>query len=864
MRFFKLAEGFREDWHSRRNKYWVFAAVLMSVALTLVLVGKASPLRGDAEHYLAGEGSYGLTFGVGERYVQEFRPDYAKLKSVGIVVELQKPKAAANDGQETAEQIGQTGGQAKEDTSGGVRLGIADSAGVELWTRELAASELSAGVYTDVAADLELSAGKSYYLTAESFLEETLSPELVVCSTDYELRENRSLAGREELAGTQFLTRYRYENVLPVGTAVKAILLVLLAALGIAVGLPGDGRVRAVAAVLLLAAGPFVLGRRLELLLPTNVLLPHAMKWNVGLMFLFELIMLLCTLSKRFTIVFCNIVLTILYCANYFVYAFRGTYLKANELTAIGTAADVAGKYRFEPNSHMAMCWCIAAVFVVWGMCAGRPGRAFEQREAAGQSTQIRRFRFSWKWLLAHGVGLVLGIALMSGAGHVLLDTELLLEHGFSYYSGINSEYTYYFDGYLVGSILNIRYSRITEPEGYSVRRVEEILSAWRSAGEDGAENAGYESAGDGQGSAAKDFVQRLPHIILIMNESWSDLRVNGNLELSRENLSFTNSLRENTVKGYVNASVLGGGTANSEFEVFTGCAMGFLPDSYYAYQQAVTHSMPSMVSHLREMGYSTVSMHPERALNWRRNVVYDYLGFERQLWKEDFEGAEVIHSGVSDAETFRRVEELYEDREEGERLFIFDLTMQNHGYYRKSNVERTVEAVNVDCDEADLYLSLVYETDRAFGELVEYFEKETEPVVICMFGDHQPKFEAEDFYEDIYRQTEGLTEVDKKRNLYKTPFVIWANYDIEEAEGLDIGMSYLGVLLQQTAGIGLTPYASFLAAQMEEYPVITVNGYVDSQGNYSNWSGSGEEFPDYRMLQYNYLFDNDIVEWGY
>ncbi len=828
MRFLELAGKCREDWQSRRNKYWVLASVLVFAVLSVLLVGGDSPLREDAEHYLAGEGSYGLAFGSGERYVQEFAPGYAKLKSVGIVVDLQKASKGA-------------GAESGDKSLGGVKLCITDDAGLELWAQELFADELKPGVYTDVGVNLELSAGSSYNLAVESFLAEELSPELVVCSTDYELRENKSLAGGGELAGTQLLTRYRYTDVLAAKTAAKALLLVFLAALGIAAGLPSNRYVRTAAAAVLLAAGPYVLGRRLELLLPTNVLLPHAMKWNMGLMYLFELIVLLCTLSKRFTIVFCNIVLTVLYCANYFVYAFRGTYLKANELTAIGTAADVAGKYRFEPDSHMAVCWCIAAVFVVWGMCTG-----------ASKTVS----RPVWKVAAVRGLGLLAGISLWFGAGHVLLDTELLLEHGFSYYSGINSEYTYYFDGYLVGSMLNIRYSRITEPAGYSVRRAEEILSAWREPGQE-ASDSGQES---GDGTAKKE----LPHIILIMNESWSDLRVNGNLELSRENLSFTDSLRENTVKGYVNASVLGGGTANSEFEVFTGCAMGFLPDSYYAYQQAVTHPMKSMVSHFRELGYSTVSMHPERALNWRRNVVYDYLGFGRQLWKEDFAGAEVIHSGVSDAETFRRVEELYENRAEDEKLFIFDLTMQNHGYYRKSNVERTVEAVNVDCDEADLYLSLVYETDRAFGELVQYFDKEEEPVVICMFGDHQPKFETEDFYEDIYRQTEGLTEIDKKRNLYKTPFVIWANYDIEEAWGLDIGMSYLGVLLQQTAGVEMTPYFRFLAEQMEQYPVITANGYVDSRGNYSNWSGTGEEFADYRILQYNYLFDNDMVEWGY
>ena len=218
----------------------------------------------------------------------------------------------------------------------------------------------------------------------------------------------------------------------------------------------------------------------------------------------------------------------------------------------------------------------------------------------------------------------------------------------------------------------------------------------------------------------------------------------------------------------------------------------------------------------------------------------------------------------IQGGNTFDKIIELYEARQVDEKMLIFDLTMQNHGYYQESNVDRTVEALNVDSDEADIYLSLVYETDRAFEELIGYFEAQDEKVIVCMFGDHQPKFESEAFYEDIYKQTAGLTEEEKALNLHKTPFVIWANYDIEEAEALDISTNYLGVLLQQTAGVELTGFASYLAELQESYPIITVNGYVDAEGNYRNWSGAGNEFLEYRMLQYNYLFDKNIVEWGF
>lgn len=171
--------------------------------------------------------------------------------------------------------------------------------------------------------------------------------------------------------------------------------------------------------------------------------------------------------------------------------------------------------------------------------------------------------------------------------------------------------------------------------------------------------------------------------------------------------------------------------------------------------------------------------------------------------------------------------------------------------------------ASNVASEEADIYLSLIRESDRAFEQLIRYFEKQTEPVIICMYGDHQPKL-SDDFYEKVYSQTEGIEEREKRLNMYKVPFVIWANYDIPEQAELDIGMSYLGGLLLDVAGIPKSSYFSFLNQYREEYPIITINGYEDGEGNIYNWSEDGAGLLEYRILQYNHLFDLNIVEWGF
>lgn len=126
------------------------------------------------------------------------------------------------------------------------------------------------------------------------------------------------------------------------------------------------------------------------------------------------------------------------------------------------------------------------------------------------------------------------------------------------------------------------------------------------------------------------------------------------------------------------------------------------------------------------------------------------------------------------------------------------------------------------------------------------------------MFGDHQP------YVSDLVIPADTIGDNQERlMSKYKTPFVIWANYDIEEAEGLDISLNYLGGLLQRTAGIPLSPYFAYLEGLRSEYPIITAKGYVDKDGNYYNWSSTGDEFEEYRMLQYNYLYD-DTIDWGY
>ena len=807
----------RQEMYKRRLR--IVSGFIFLIAELVLLLG-SGVLGKDVTRFLTGEGSWEEEMSDDvTAFGQRFMPRHKKLHSVSFLMDM--GNITSYDGL--------------------VTVSVRNEEQEVLFEKELSFSEIADGSFTDVEIDLSLSTFNNYYLILESTPSSLGEyPSVGLCGSKYRLSENRGIVMPEETKDAQFVDRFMYRDALTGASTAGAVFCCLLTAIGIIIGFPDSESFRKKAVIVLLALVPLVLGYLLEHIIYNEILyLPNAFIWNVGLMYAFELVVWLITHSPSIAIVLSNTVLTIVYSANYFVMMYRGTPLRVNDLTAAATAVKVVGNYSFVPNGKLAFAWAFLILFIVYGVQLGI------KHDTDGHTTDLQGVwsrifgKLKYGRLISYVLSIGTALIIVWAGGHLLIGTDMLDRAGFSdeKLRGIGQDVMYYFNGYLIGTCVDIKNSRITEPEGYSADRVEELLKKAESE----TVNIDYEE---------------LPHIILIMNESFSDLRVVKELNLSQENLTFINSLKENTIRGYVNASVLGGGTANSEFEVFTGCTVAFFPPNYYPYQQALRKPVKSLVSSVEKYGYTTYSMHPESANNWNRKNVYNYYGFDESFWKQDFEGAEVIHSGVSDAETYNKIIKLYEERDNSERMFVFDLTMQNHGGYPGNSGPYEVRETELNNDALDEYLSLMKISDEAFEELTDYFEKQDEKVIICMFGDHQP------YISD--KLVEENADPKKLMDKFKTPFIIWANYDIDEADGYDISMNYLGGLLLETAGVPLSPYFEFLKQYREIYPIITLNGYVDGEGNYSAWGSEQDVMSDYRILQYDYLYKNSAVDWGY
>lgn len=336
-------------------------------------------------------------------------------------------------------------------------------------------------------------------------------------------------------------------------------------------------------------------------------------------------------------------------------------------------------------------------------------------------------------------------------------------------------------------------------------------------------------------------------NVIVIMNETFSDLRMFDESLLAGEYMPNIDSIQENIIKGNLYVPVYGGGTANSEFEVLTGVSCAYVPST--PYEVFLENNINSLSSSLKTESFSTIAFHPYIAENWNRDVAYDNLGFDQFLSIDNMDNPEYIRCFVSDKSDYDFV--IQQDENEKENLFfIFNVTMQNHGGYETADVQSVDLSTYGEFPQAERYLALIQESDKAFGDLVKYYSNVDEPTLICMFGDHQASIE-EEFYEVLYgKKLKDLTN-EEKQKMYITPFYIWTNYDIKEENIDKISTNYLSTLILKIAGFDLTGYEAFLYRLFQEYPVISTTGVWDKNGVYYK---SVDEIDDEILTEYEHL----------
>ena len=512
---------------------------------------------------------------------------------------------------------------------------------------------------------------------------------------------------------------------------------------------------------------------------------------------------------------------------NHFVYEFRGTPAMASDIATVGTALEVADGYKIQFNFYTTVALVMLFDFIMLG--------------------RVIKCEPVFKKVSHRLCGIaVMAIVSVTGFSQLVM-TDMVSNRGL-YLSLFNPMRSYQQYGSIACFARGIKLSVPEKPNGYSLKKVEEITSKYTSD--------------------TVDPNKKRPNVIVVINEAFSDPQVLGDIETNEDYMPFIHDLMKNgnCVSGTTYASIVGGQTANTEYEFLTGNSMAFLPKGTVAFQLYLRHAMPSLVTELKSEGYTGNSAtHLQKARNYNRDKAYPLLGFDKFY---DYTNMGVpfvkMRNNATDQCTYDNITHDYEQQRKSTDApyFGYTMTIQNHSSYDvpfDNFDDKRIVVENADAPDLGYYLSLIKYSDEMFENLINYYKNTNEPTVILLTGDHQPRIHDESMDSITNGEWRNWNDEEMMRR-YEVPFLIWANYDIDKKTVEKTSMNYLQTILMETIDGELTGFQKFQQDLQKEIPVLTSNGYWGADGKFYSVDDKNSPYYDliqeYAMLQYNDMMD--------
>ncbi|MDR1533018.1 MAG: LTA synthase family protein [Clostridiales bacterium] len=382
--------------------------------------------------------------------------------------------------------------------------------------------------------------------------------------------------------------------------------------------------------------------------------------------------------------------------------------------------------------------------------------------------------------------------------------------------------------GFLYSFIYNLNSSRLQKPVGYDRRAVDSAIAA---------------------GARPADEVRtRMPHVIMVLSEAFSDFPIDAPLSFEgfTDPLANYKQILQEARHGYIVTPGFGGGTADTEFDIFTGVNTRHFRGIPYSFR-LINKPFNSMARTLSTLGYANIAIHPGYGWFYNRQNVYLDLGFSRFISSSEFPEYRMKGMYIDETYTMEKLREEFEKHlaeNPGQPLFEFLITIQNHGpypdkYLVAKNFNSSAQLSQQDENELANYLEGLADADRELGRLTEYLKGLEEPVVLLYFGDHRPALSVELLNAMLPQEPPGSPG--EKIEMFEAPYILWQNPSAEALESLGktnapeiMSANYLGALLLTALGqTDIDPYFSFLADMMTQYPIVTEHEFWTETGGW-------------------------------
>ncbi|EME7109118.1 LTA synthase family protein [Enterococcus faecium] len=395
----------------------------------------------------------------------------------------------------------------------------------------------------------------------------------------------------------------------------------------------------------------------------------------------------------------------------------------------------------------------------------------------------------------------------------------------------------YYNTGFIGGFLYNLKVEPMDEPEGYSKAKIKEITEK-------------YQKIADEKNKAVEE---ESPNIVFVMSESFSDpSRLNG-VEVSGEPLADYYEVADQTYSGNMLSQNYGGGTANIEFEALTGFSMALFNAQLttpYTMLVPKMDQLPSIVSALNAQSYQTTAIHPYNTSMYKREDVYQILGFDQFISERTMTYTDTIENNpyISDESAYKEVMTLL--KEEKTPQFIHLVTMQTHMPYN-GKYDRLGYSAEISDGSGTLdlenYLQDISYSSTVLKQFTEELKNLSRRTLVVFWGDHLP---------GIYSDT--IQAKNDKQTLHETQFLMFdSKGKLEKKTTQDAITSpfyFAANLMEQTNQTTNGFYQLLLSLEQElpafERELYYQNGqwYKEAQFNRSQQ----EIYDEYQLIQYD------------
>lgn len=279
------------------------------------------------------------------------------------------------------------------------------------------------------------------------------------------------------------------------------------------------------------------------------------------------------------------------------------------------------------------------------------------------------------------------------------------------------------------------------------------------------------------------------PNILMIMGEAYFDLSkldIFGYPDGVSPTQQFDRLAKDSLLTGRIIVPSFGGGTADTEFDVLTGCqTIRCAPNKTFAFN-SVLYDTGSIARVLKQHGYKTRAFHPGFNFFYKRQTVYPRLGFDEVYFEDSVKNQILVSGYMQEKLTFDEYKGRLHAHVNGANppapIFDYMVTIQNHGPYYRGKFGRNFQfECSVPLDDyvrgcLEGYFQGVHEMDVELGKLADMVENDPDPYLIIFYGDHLPSlYGGDQSYDEVGFDIAGDSFESEVRR-YSTPYLIWAN----------------------------------------------------------------------------------------